>query len=688
MISIFNKKLANKLSITIVGSVILTFLITGIAVYNSTKTKLVDYIEEEVSLNSQLAVSEISSVFAQTSMITEQLSINQAMMMYLEEVKSTEDITLHPMYAVVLETLFETKESYSLLGGAWVAKYDPSFYVMQNGDISGEEYDITTRPWYSVVDASDNAVFTEPYVSVSDGITYISVIKAVKDREDNNFAVVGVDLELDTIPEIMGKAIIGEKGNAILISASGTYIYTNEESKILNDKATDDPVLKEYVQAALNGEEGIEKIEYNGETYYLDYESMGESGWAVLNLVNEEEMLSVLSGTILQLVLIFLIGCVVLGLIVYILIAKNMKPIVKATDDLKLIAAGDFSLEINDRALARKDEIGDLARALTMILENFNNIINGINSASEQVAAGSRQVSDSSTSLAQGATEQASAVEQLSVSVDVINSQAVDNAKRAEEAKDISQNALVNASEGTGKMQEMLGAMQEINISSNNISKIIKVIDEIAFQTNILALNAAIEAARAGQHGKGFAVVAEEVRSLAGRSAEAAKETTSLIENSIKKVDDGTKLANTTSEALSDIVKKIEKTFQLIEEISVASSEQAVGAEQINKGVAQITDTVQANSATSEETASASEELASQAEVLKMQISKFKLRDNRNTKYDLKVDNDNLEELNPEVLKMLESMKAENLNTEESGSKQKEAKINSIKLSDDEFGKY
>ena len=290
-------------------------------------------------------------------------------------------------------------------------------------------------------------------------------------------------------------------------------------------------------------------------------------------------------------------------------------------DITKRISEGDLTANVKIRS--DNDLLG---LSLQELLNKLNETMETIVSASDQVASGSNLLSDSSVMLSQGATEQASSVEELTASVEEISSQTLENAENAKKANDLARDAEAHAEKGNEQMREMLSAMADINESSSSIGKIIKVIDDIAFQTNILALNAAVEAARAGQHGKGFAVVAEEVRNLAAKSASAAKETTDLIESSIRKVAAGTKIANNTAEALELIVVQVKKAAELVANIASASQEQSAAVEQINQGINQVSSVVQSNAATSEESAAASEELSSQATQLKEVVGMFRLR--------------------------------------------------------------
>ena len=286
------------------------------------------------------------------------------------------------------------------------------------------------------------------------------------------------------------------------------------------------------------------------------------------------------------------------------------------------IAEGDLATEV---VTSTGDELGDVAASFEIMRQRVHNVLLEINQGADQVAAGAHNVSDASVALSQGASQQAASVEQLSASIAEIASQTASNAQNAEKANDLTVGTREKAQLGNEEMQEMLSAMEEINASSANISKIIKVIDEIAFQTNILALNAAVEAARAGQHGKGFAVVAEEVRNLAARSAKAAKETTDMIEGSMEKVETGREIAHKTADALNAIVGDVSSVADIVANIAKASNEQKLALEQINQGVQQVSQVVQANSSTSEEAATASQNLNQQADIMRANVGKFRL---------------------------------------------------------------
>jgi methyl-accepting chemotaxis protein len=347
---------------------------------------------------------------------------------------------------------------------------------------------------------------------------------------------------------------------------------------------------------------------------------------------------------------------------------------------LNQMSNSNLDVEINSEY---KGDFAQIKDALNLIVTSFNDVFGEINNAADQVASGSRQVSDGSQALSQGATEQASAIEELTVSIGQVASQTKDNAMKANHANEFAIKSKESAEQGNQHMHKMLISMEEINESSAKISKIIKVIDEIAFQTNILALNAAVEAARAGQHGKGFAVVAEEVRNLAARSANAAKETTALIEGSVKNVEVGTQIANGTAKALEDIVQGVAKAVSIVGEISGASNEQATAIAEINKGIEQVAEVVQNNSSTAEESASASEELSGQADILKGMVAKFKLR--KNAVHSRRYEMFEMPTLEADKGKFKQGMSSTTLSRQEAASTAQKPRI---ALSDREFGKY
>lgn len=290
---------------------------------------------------------------------------------------------------------------------------------------------------------------------------------------------------------------------------------------------------------------------------------------------------------------------------------------------LNALADGDLTVTIKD---VWPGEWMKLNLAFKNILSTLNRLFNKINDASDQTASGSDQVASASQALAQGATEQASSIEQLSATVMEISEHVKSNAANATNADNASNAAKDKLTEADTNMKEMMKAMSEISEGSKKIGNIIKTIDNIAFQTNILALNAAVEAARAGTAGKGFAVVADEVRNLASKSAEAAKDTTTLIGDSIKAVENGSRIAGLTENALVEVMTSSGSINELINTIAKATNQQATSIGQINQGVQQISTVVQTNSATAEQSAAASEELAAQAKELKRSLAGVKLK--------------------------------------------------------------
>ena len=404
-------------------------------------------------------------------------------------------------------------------------------------------------------------------------------------------------------------------------------------------------------------------------------------GWYIGTGNYEEDMLPIIQGELdeankscfVAILITCLAGLIifVIGIIVTSIIAKKMSdPIQAASKRLIELSQGNLSDEVEEfkaedeigdltRALAKtvqtwRDYIGDISKSLSELdkgnlrfdiemeyvgdfapikqsfqhtIDKLNDTFRKLNVSAEEVASGSEQVAIGAQALAQGTTEQASSVEELASTINDIHNHVANNAENAKQTSDKAMTSATELETGKRQMEQMITAMNQINDSSSEISKIIKTIEDIAFQTNILALNAAVEAARVGTAGKGFAVVADEVRNLASKSAEASKNTASLIEATVQSVQEGTNIANQTAKSLEHIVLSSEEAAKLVQDISTASQEQAGAIAQVTLGIDQISSVVHTNSATSEQSAAASEELSSQAQFLMNLVKQFKIKE-------------------------------------------------------------
>lgn len=489
---------------------------------------------------------------------------------------------------------------------------------------SGNYVNVADRDYVRAVMQEGKAyAFSDAVISKATNRVMIIAAVPIKDEAGNVVGAMASTFNMDTLQKLLLEDTnnLTDRQEIVFLTDSKGNVMIHPEEKFMQTLTNWSSM--EPVKAAASGK--TEVCQYvNGDNVDSLAASapVGNLGWGIVVENSRSDVMSVIYNAITTIAIIMIVLLALVVVFARILANSFATPMKELAEKSELMANGDLTVRLN---VESNDEIGHAANAFNKMSCQMNEVMSKISIASQQVASGSKNIADAGNMLAKGASSQASSVEELSASISEINEQTKNNAGNAEEANNLASDTHTKANIGNQRMEEMLQAMVDINESSNNIAKIIKVIDEIAFQTNILALNAAVEAARAGQHGKGFAVVAEEVRNLAARSAEAAKSTTEIIQHSIDKVNAGTELAKGTAQALHSIKESIDQVTVLVADIAQASQKQSSALQMLNQGVLQVSNVVQTNSSTAEESASASVELNAQAELLQEAVSKFKI---------------------------------------------------------------
>ncbi len=665
------KSIARKMILVTVVPLIILFCVLFVLVSGHVQKSIKAQSNEIVRTSSISASWQISQYLSEYTTLVKTGATNSIFSDYMEKVTVETPVKSTPEFTEIFEELqrIASLDSTNILA-AWMADLDSSQLIMSDGYVSEVDggWVITQRPWFINMMEKNGLSISEPYVDVSTNKMVVTISIPIYSN-GQMVGAFGVDMSLNQVTSIMSSLRLGNTGYYCFVTDKNTVIYHPNTDFVLQN-IEELPVSDEVIDMVKNVSVDVVQYEINGKVMCGFNSSIGKTGWKVISAIPVSEIdapfIQLRSILFITMIIILLAICI----IIFITSKRMISPLRKLAIASDKIAAGDLDVDLDIKTsdetslvalsfektvvrlkgyIAYINEISELLHqigngdfritfkqtydgefavvkdALVSTAEMINDTLLQINLAAEQVASGSDQVSSGAQALSQGATEQASSIEELSATMNDISTQIMHTAENATKAKSIAQEASDATTYGKEQMELMVEAMEEISRASNQIGKIIKNIDDIAFQTNILALNAAVEAARAGNAGRGFAVVADEVRNLASKSAESAKNTSALIENSIHAIEKGTRIVNATATSLEGIVRGSEHSAEIIQKIADASNEQAQSITQVNLGVEQISAVVQTNSATAEEEAAASEELSAQAQMLKDLLSKFTL---------------------------------------------------------------
>ncbi|WP_431287413.1 methyl-accepting chemotaxis protein [Roseateles chitinivorans] len=486
------------------------------------------------------------------------------------------------------------------------------------------DYDPTGRPWYTGAASASGTVLTAPYMDASKGRLVVTFAAADKSGGATK-AVIATDVFLDDVVATVQAIKPTPGGFAFLMSKDGKIVAHPDAKLALKDAtAVSDQLTPQALATALDPAAGWVEANVGGDVFLVSGTPIADTDWQLFVAAKKDEALASLGALLRTAVITALIMMAVAALAMTGTISAMLSGVDRVRAALDDISAGDGDLTQRLPAGGR-DEVGRIAASFNLFAEKIQRILLDVRSASNSITTASSEIAIGSQDLSQRTEETASNLQQAASSMEELTATVRQTADAAQTANQLASSASSAAARGGQVVGQVVSTMDEITASSRKINDIIGTIDGIAFQTNILALNAAVEAARAGEQGRGFAVVASEVRSLAQRSAEAAKEIKTLIGASVTSVEAGSRLVQAAGESMSDIVGSVQRVTDIIGEITAASTEQSSGIAQVNDAVVQLDRMTQQNAALVEESAAAAESLKDQAHRLTEIVSVFRL---------------------------------------------------------------